>query len=80
MPIANSESILIVDDEQLKTPGRRSLIYRGRRTVPHQRRSFGRLATVSHWDIEHHEVIIDFEGGLVTDLQAHVRRSRTAGG
>jgi len=67
------------EHEQLKTPGRRSLIYRGRRTVPHQRRSFGRLATVSHWDIEHHEVTIDFEGDLVTDLQAHVRRSRSPG-
>ena len=67
------------EHEQLKMPGRRSLIYRGRRTVPHQRRSFGRLATVSHWDIEHHEVIIDFEGDLVTDLQAHVRRSRSPG-
>ena len=67
------------EHEQLKTPGRRSLIYRGRRTVPHQRRTFGRLATVSHWDIEHHEVIIDFEGDLVTDLQAHVRRSRSPG-
>ena len=44
-----------------------------------QRRSFGRLATVSHWDIEHHEVTIDFEGDLVTDLQAHVRRSRSPG-
>lgn len=67
------------EHEQLKMPGRRSLIYRGRRTVPHQRRSFGRLATVSHWDIEHHEVIIDFAGDLVTDLQAHVRRSRSPG-
>src|SRR5437667_8884292 len=67
------------EHEQLKTPGRRSLIYRGRRTVPHQRRTFGRLATVSHWDIEHHEVTIDFEGDLVTDLQAHVRRSRSPG-
>ncbi len=67
------------EHEQLKMPGRRSLIYRGRRTVPHQRRSFGRLATVSHWDIEQHEVVIDFEGDLVTDLQAHVRRSRSPG-
>jgi hypothetical protein len=67
------------EHEQLKTPGRRSLIYRGQRTVPHQRRSFGRLATVSHWDIERHEVTIDFEGDLVTDLQAHVRRSRSPG-
>jgi hypothetical protein len=67
------------EHEQLKTPDRRSLIYRGQRTVPHQRRSFGRLATVSHWDIERHEVIIDFEGDLVTDRQAHVRRSRSPG-
>jgi hypothetical protein len=67
------------EHEQFKMPGRRSLIYRGRRAVPHQGRSFGRLATVSHWDIEHHEVVIDFEGDLVTDLQAHVRRSRSPG-
>ncbi len=67
------------EHEQLKMPGRRSLIYRGRRTVPHERRSFGRLATVSHWDIEQHEVVIDFEGDLVSDLQAHLRRSRAGG-
>ncbi len=67
------------EHEQLKMPSRRSLIYRGRRTVPHQRRSFGRLATVSHWDIEQHEVVIDFEGDLVSDLQAHLRRSRAGG-
>jgi hypothetical protein len=67
------------EHEQLKMPGRRSLIYRGRRTVPHERRSFGRLATVSHWDVEQHEVVIDFEGDLVSDLQAHLRRSRAGG-
>jgi hypothetical protein len=55
---------------------RRRLIYRGRRLVPHRQRTFGWIATVSHWDIEDHEVVIEFEGDRVRDVQAELRRVR----
>ena len=54
----------------------RTLVYRGQRTVPHRRRSFRWFATVSHWEIEDHEVQVDFERGLVSDIQARIRRSQ----
>ncbi len=54
----------------------RTLVYRGQRVVPHRRRSFGWLATVSHWDVEHQEVQIDFERDRVQDIHARIRRSR----
>ena len=62
--------------ESRTTPERRRLVYRGRRLVPHRRRTFGWIATVSHWDIEHHEVVVEFDGDRVRDLQADVRRMR----
>ena len=54
------------------------LVYRGRRFVPHRRRTFGWVATVSHWDIEDHEVVIEFDGERVRDVQAELRRMRGA--
>ena len=54
----------------------RRLIYRGRRLVPHRQRSFGWFATVSHWDVEQHETEVRFEADRVSNVQAHVRRSR----
>jgi len=42
----------------------------------HRRRTFGWVATVSHWDIKHHEVVVEFDGAHVRDLQADVRRMR----
>ncbi len=62
--------------ERLSAPGRRTLVYRGRRVVPHGRRRFGGLATVNRWDIEHHEVEIELEGDRVLDVQAQVNRSK----
>lgn len=64
------------ESEQLGAPDRRTLTYHGRRIVPNRRRMLGWVATVSHWDIEHHEVEIEFERGVVRDVQARVRRSR----
>jgi hypothetical protein len=61
--------------ERLSEPGRRTLVYRGRRVVPRGRRRFGWLATVNRWDIEHHEVEIELEGDRVLDVQAQVNRS-----
>ena len=62
--------------ERLSAPGRRTLVYRGRRVVPHRRRRFGWLATVNRWDIEHHEVEIELEDDRVRDVQAQVHRTR----
>ncbi len=62
--------------ERLSAPGRRTLVYRGRRVVPHRRRRFGWLATVNRWDIEHHEVEIELDGDRVRDVQAQVHRTR----
>jgi len=62
--------------ESLPSGETRSLVYRGQRVVPHRRRSFGWFATVSYWDVEDHEVQIDFERDLVQDIHARIRRSR----
>jgi hypothetical protein len=64
-------------EEQARLPtGERSLLYRGQRIVPNRRRSFGWFATVGHWNVEDHEVQIDFERDHVRDVHARVRRSR----
>jgi hypothetical protein len=67
-----------VAEEQAHLPAgeTRTLVYRGQKVVPHRRRSFGWFATVGHWDVEDHEVQIDFERDRVHDIQARVRRSR----
>ena len=61
--------------EQLTTPDRRTVVYRGRRVGPQHRRRFGWLATVGGWSVEQHEVEITLERDVVTDVQARVRRS-----
>jgi hypothetical protein len=65
-------------EEQARLPAgeTRTLLYRGQRVVPNRRRSFGWFATVGHWDVEDHEIQIDFERDRVRDVQARVRRSR----
>jgi hypothetical protein len=65
--------------EHLATPGHQTLIYRGRRIVPQRRRTFGWLATVSHWDLEDHTAQIELDDNMVRDVQAHVRRTRLPG-
>jgi hypothetical protein len=64
------------EQSRLTSPERRRLVYRGRRIVPRRRRAFGWLATVSHWDVERHEVDIELEQDVVRDVQARVTRSR----
>ena len=54
----------------------RTLLYRGQRVAPHRHLSFGWFATVSHWDVEDHEIQLDFEHDRVRDIQVRVRRSR----
>jgi hypothetical protein len=65
-----------VEVTRLTAPERRTLVYRGRRIVPRRRRALAWLATVEHWDVEHHEVDIELERDVVRDIQARVRRSR----
>jgi hypothetical protein len=62
------------EHERLDDPDAKTLIYRGRRTVPHRRRTFGWLATVGSWDVEDHEVEIALRAGVVRDVQARVHR------
>jgi hypothetical protein len=64
--------------EQLAAPGRKILVYRGRRMIPHRKRTYGWVSTIDHWDVEHHEVEIDLEHDVVRDVQARVRRTRSA--
>ena len=63
------------EHEQLTTPDRRTVVYRGRRVGPQHRRRFGWLAAVGGWSVEQHEVEITLERDVVTDVQARVRRS-----
>ena len=68
----------VEEQSRLTDPGGRRLVYRGRRVVPRRRRAFGWLSTVSHWDVEQHEVHIELERDVVRDVQARVTRSRLA--
>jgi hypothetical protein len=56
--------------------GRRTLLYRATRRVPHRRLRVGWLATVSRWDEEHHEVAIEMVDGRVSDVETRVHSSR----
>ncbi|HSF06318.1 MAG TPA: hypothetical protein VLG10_11065 [Methylomirabilota bacterium] len=62
------------EHERLDDPEGKTLVYRGRRTIPHRRRTFGWFATVKGWDVEDHEVEIVLRDGVVRDVQARVRR------
>jgi len=66
------------EHEQPLAPDRRVLVYRGRKVVPQRRRRLGWLATVSRWDVEHSEVEVTLERGVVQDVQARVRRTHLA--
>lgn len=66
------------EQERLESPGRKTLVYRGRRVVPRQRRTFGWVSTVGHWDVEQHEVDIELDHDVVSDVHARVRRARAA--
>jgi len=61
--------------ERYPSSGRRTLVYRGRRLRPQARRLFGWFYSVRGFDVEHHEVTIEFDGNVVRDVQAAVRRS-----
>ena len=64
--------------QDLAVPQRRTLVFRGRRDVPHRRWTYGWLAAVSYWDVERHEVEIVVENGIVQNLQMRIDRARRA--
>jgi hypothetical protein len=70
----------VEQQERLGTPGRRTLIYRGRRVRPQTRRVVGWLSTVRHLEIEQHEVTIEIDEDVVRDVQVVVRRARVGAG
>ncbi|HEV8584761.1 MAG TPA: hypothetical protein VGT02_07300 [Methylomirabilota bacterium] len=57
--------------------GRRTLVYHATERRPERGLSLGWLATVRHWDIEHHDVEIEMDGDRVRDVVIRVRRTRT---
>jgi len=69
----------VEERQNLAEPNARTLVYRGRRIVPHQKRVAGVLAAVVHWDVEDHEVEIVVDADVVRDVRAHVKRSRLTG-
>ena len=63
--------------EDLALPRRKTLIYRGRRDVPHRQWAWSWLAAVSYWDVERHEVEIVVDDGLVQNIHVRVERARS---
>jgi hypothetical protein len=68
------------ETEELGASPRRSLVYRGRRTVPDRRLKLGWVATVNGWNAEDHEVVIAFDGDRVHAVTTRVRRLRLPAG
>lgn len=64
------------ETDELRSSPRRSLVYRGRRTIPERRLNLGWVATVNGWNAEDHEVVIVLESDRVRDVQSRVRRFR----
>jgi len=64
------------ETEELGSSPRRSLVYRGRRTIPERRLDLGWVATVNGWDAEDHEVVIELDGDRVRDVRSRIRRVR----
>jgi len=64
-------------EERQRNGGRhRTLIYRGTVLTTHRRFELAWLATVSHREVEHHEVIVEIEDDRVRDVESRVGRSR----
>jgi hypothetical protein len=66
-------------EERQRLTGRgRTLVYRGSVVTTHRRFGVGWLATVSHREIEHREVVIEIEDDHIRDVESRVSRSRFA--
>ena len=55
--------------------GRKTVVYRGRRSVPMRGWQWGWLSTVRGWEVEHHTVEILVERSVVVDVQTRLRRT-----
>jgi hypothetical protein len=66
------------EHEHTGAPDRKTLIYRGRRIVPERRGRFLVFSTVDGWNAEHHEVEVELDRGVVSGVQARVRRTHPA--
>ena len=64
------------EQEKLDAPGQRTLVYHRRQMVPRRKRSWGWIATISHWEMEQQDVEITVERDVVRDVQARTRRAR----
>jgi hypothetical protein len=64
--------------EDFARPRCKTLVYRGRRDVPHRRWAWSWLAAVSSWDVERHEVEIIVDNGVVENVQVRVDRARAS--
>lgn len=62
--------------ERFPAAGQRTLVYHGRRVRPATRKLVGWLSSVQHLELERQEVTIEFEGDVVRDIQADIRRSK----
>ena len=63
--------------DQLGSPERHTLVYRGRRLLPRrQRQLLWIVSSVSDWELEEQEVEIELERGVVQDILVRVRRVR----
>jgi hypothetical protein len=51
-------------------------VYRGTVLNTHRHFTLGWLATVSHREVEHHEVVVEIEDDRVRDVEWRVGRSR----
>ena len=67
------------ESEELGPSPRRTLIYRGRRTVPERRLNLGWVATVNGWNAEDYEVVVTLEDDRVQEVRSRVRRLRVDG-
>ncbi|HEU5190478.1 MAG TPA: hypothetical protein VFX14_12390 [Methylomirabilota bacterium] len=67
-------------NERLAPQRGRTLVYRGRRVRPQTGRIVGWFSTVRHFNVEEQTVTIDFDGDIVKNIQAEVRRSRSQTG
>jgi hypothetical protein len=64
-------------EERQRLAGRqRTLVYRGSVLTTHRRFGLGWVATVSHREVEHHEVVVEIEDDRVRDVEARVGRAR----
>jgi hypothetical protein len=64
------------EERQRRAGRQRTLVYRGTVLTTHCKFGVGWFATVSHREIEHHEVVVEIEDDRVRDVEARVGRAR----